>query len=360
MRLAFMGSPDFAVPALRALHAAGHEVAAVYCQPPKPAGRGQRETPCPVHRAAEALGLPVRTPARLRRDAAEHAAFAALDLDAAVVAAYGLILPKPMLDAPRLGCLNIHASLLPRWRGAAPIHAAILAGDAQSGITIMQMEEGLDTGPMLLAEATPIAPRETTPTLHDRLAAIGARLILRALAEAPPPIPQPEAGVTHAARLTKADGVLDWRRPAALLDRQVRALNPWPGAYFKAAGETIRVLEAEALDPRRGTAAPPGPPADAASGPAAGIRAAAGDATATHGPVTRDAVADARPAPQAPPSGPDTPAPGTLLDAATIACGEGALRLIRLQRPGRAAMPAEAVLRGFALPPVLPCPATPC
>ena len=198
MRLAFMGSPDFAVPALRALHAAGHEIAAVYCQPPRPAGRGQRETPCPVHQAALALGLAVRTPARVRKDAAEHAAFAALDLDAAVVAAYGLILPKAMLDAPRLGCLNIHASLLPRWRGAAPIQAAILAGDAESGVTIMQMEEGLDTGPMLLRGATPIGPRTTTPELHDALAGIGAALILRALAEPPAPVPQPEAGVTYA------------------------------------------------------------------------------------------------------------------------------------------------------------------
>jgi len=304
MRLAFMGSPDFAVPALRALHAAGHEIAAVYCQPPKPAGRGQRETQCPVHRAADALGLPVRTPARLKREAAEHAAFAALGLDAAVVAAYGLILPRAMLDAPRLGCLNIHASLLPRWRGAAPIQAAILAGDAETGITIMRMEEGLDTGPMLLAEATPIGPRETTARLHDRLAAIGARLILRALDDAPAATPQPEAGVTYAAKLTKGDGVLDWRRPASLLDRQVRALTPWPGSFFDAGGETIRVLEAE----------PTG---------AAGM-------------------------------------PGTVLDGSAIACGEGALRLIRLQRPGRAPLPADAVLRGFALPPVLPCPATPC
>ena len=326
MRLAFMGSPDFAVPALRALHAAGHEIAAVYCQPPKPAGRGQRETPCPVHRAAEALGLPVRTPARLKRDVAEHAAFAALDLDAAVVAAYGLILPKPMLDAPRRGCLNIHASLLPRWRGAAPIHAAILAGDEQTGITIMRMEEGLDTGPMLLAEATPIAPRETTATLHDRLAGIGARLILRALDEAPAGTPQPTAGVTYAAKLTKADGVLDWRKPAAVLDRQVRALNPWPGAYFEAGGETIRVLEA----------APVGPGQDRVAPPEAGHAA------------PRDAEAGA------------PPAPGTPLDPTTIACGEGALRLIRLQRPGRAAMPADAVLRGFALPPVLRCPAPRC
>jgi methionyl-tRNA formyltransferase len=290
-----MGSPDFAVPALRALHAAGHDIAAVYAQPPKPAGRGQRETPCPVHRAALELGLPVRTPARVRRDAAEHAAFAALDLDVAVVAAYGLILPRPMLDAPRRGCVNIHASLLPRWRGAAPIHAAILAGDTESGITIMRMEEGLDTGPMLLKEAVPIAPRMTTPELHDALASIGARLILRALDEAPEPIPQPDAGVTYAPKFAKEDGRLDWSLPALALDRRIRALNPWPGTFFTAGAETIRVLAAE--------------PAEGA------------------GP------------------------PGTLLDAAAaVACGEGALRLTRLQRAGRAALPAADFLRGFALP----------
>lgn len=291
-----MGSPDFAVPALRALHGAGHDIVAVYCQPPRPAGRGQKETPCPVHRAALELGLPVRTPARLRRDAAEHAAFAALDLDAAAVAAYGLILPAPMLAAPRRGCLNIHASLLPRWRGAAPIQAAILAGDAESGVTIMQMEEGLDTGPMLLRAAVPIGPRGTTPALHDALAAAGAALILRALAEAPPAVPQPVEGVTYAPKLSKADAGIDWRESAAALDRRVRALNPWPGTVFRQGGEAIRLLAAE---------------------PAAG-------------------------------SGP----PGTVLDAApTIACGEGALRLLRLQRPGRGPLPAEAFLRGFPLPP---------
>jgi len=295
MRLAFMGSPDFAVPALRALHAAGHEIAAVYAQPPRPAGRGQRETPCPVHREALALGLPVRTPTRVKRDAAEHAAFAALGLDAAVVAAYGLILPKPMLEAPRRGCLNIHASLLPRWRGAAPIHAAILAGDAESGVTIMRMEEGLDTGPMLLQEATPIGPETAVQALHDRLAEIGARLILRALAEDPPAIAQPEEGVTYAPKLTKDDGRLDWTQDAAALERRVRALNPWPGSFFGHGGEQVRVLAARVE-------------------PGAGV-------------------------------------PGTVLDdAALVACGAGALRLARLQRPGRAPLPADAFLRGFALP----------
>ncbi|MGK7863276.1 methionyl-tRNA formyltransferase [Falsiroseomonas sp. E2-1-a4] len=294
MRLAFMGSPDFSVPALRALHEAGHEIAAVYAQPPKPAGRGQRETPCPVHRAALELGLPVRTPARVKRDAAEHAAFAALDLDVAVVAAYGLILPKPMLDAPRRGCLNIHASLLPRWRGAGPIQAAILTGDSQTGITIMQMEEGLDTGPMLLAEATPIGPRSTTPELHDALAEIGARLILRALEENPAATPQPEDGVTYAPKLAKADGRLDWTQPAVALDRRIRALTPWPGCFFQAGEEVVRVHAAEPV---------------------------AGAGT-----------------------------PGALLAPDVVACGDGALRLLRLQRPGRAAMAAADLLRGYSLP----------
>jgi methionyl-tRNA formyltransferase len=296
LRLAFMGSPDFAVPALHALHAAGHDIRAVYTQPPKPAGRGQQETPCPVHRAALALGLTVRTPARVKRDTAEHEAFAALDLDVAVVAAYGLILPLPMLEAPRRGCLNIHASLLPRWRGAAPIHAAILHGDAESGVTIMRMEEGLDTGPMLLKGVVPLGPRSTTPELHDALAAMGAELILRALDEDPPAVPQPEEGATYAPKLTKADGLLDWAQPAAALDARVRAMNPWPGAYFPHRGEVLRVLAAE---------------------PAAG-KGAAGEVLA--GP------------------------------ALTVACGEGALRLTRLQRPGRGAMDADAFLRGYALP----------
>jgi len=298
LRLAFMGSPDFAVPALRALVEAGHEVAAVYCQPPRPAGRGQRETPCPVHRAALELGLPVRTPTRVRRDADEHAAFRSLDLDAAVVAAYGLILPSEMLHAPRRGCLNIHASLLPRWRGAAPIHAALLAGDRETGITIMQMDEGLDTGSMLLREAPPIGPGDTTATLHDRLAEIGGRLILRTLAEAPAPVPQPAEGATYAPKLSKADATLDWGQPAEAIERRVRAMNPWPGAQFRIGEEVVRVL------------------------------AAAVDA----------------PAPGA--------TPGTTLDDhARVACGGGtSLRLLRLQRAGRGALDAAEFLRGRPLP----------
>ena len=302
LRLAFMGSPEFAVPTLRALHAAGHGIAMVYCQPPRPAGRGQKETPCPVHRTALELGLPVRTPARLRRDEAEQAAFAALGLDAAVVVAYGLLLPAAMLAAPRRGCLNMHASLLPRWRGAAPIQAAILAGDTMTGITAMRMDEGLDTGPMLLRAEVPIGPRDTVVRVHDALAEAAAALALRTLAEDPPPVPQPEEGATYAPKLGKEDGRLDWRQDAAALDRRIRALNPWPGTWFDHGGESIRVLAAE---------------------PAEG-----------EGP------------------------PGTVLDAApTIACGRGALRLLRLQRPGRAPLPAAAVLRGYALPPgaVLTC-----
>ena len=288
MRVIFMGSPEFSVPALRAL-AAAHEVVRVYAQPPRPAGRGQRETRCPVHQAALELGLEVRTPARVRRDAAEHQAFAALGADVAVVAAYGLILPPAMLDAPRLGCWNIHASLLPRWRGAAPIHAAVLAGDAQSGITIMRMEEGLDTGPMFLREAIAMGPRVTTPALHDALSAMGARLILRALDDRPAATSQPQAGVTYAAKLTKADGELRWTEPAPALERRVRAMNPWPGAWFAWGGEAIRVLDAVAED---------GPPA-----------------------------------------------PGV------IACGQGVLRLLRVQRPGRPAMATADYLRGNPLPP---------
>jgi methionyl-tRNA formyltransferase len=297
LRLAFMGTPDFAVPALHALHAAGHDIAAVYCQPPRPAGRGQALRRCPVHVAAEALGLPVRTPARLRRDADAHAAFRALGLDAAVVAAYGLILPQEMLDAPRLGCLNIHASLLPRWRGAAPIQAAILAGDTRSGVTIMQMDAGLDTGAMLLAGEVPIDISTTGAILHDALSPLGARLLLRVLDEAPAPVPQPAEGATYAPKLTRADATLDWSLPAELLDRRVRALDPWPGTQTTLAAQPLKVLAARPE------------------------------------PATGDA------------------APGTALDGALlVACGTGALRLLRVQRPGRPAMDAAAFLRGLPVP----------
>lgn len=299
MRLAFFGSPNFAVPALRALAQAGHDIVAVYCQPPKPAERGLRETKCAVHHAAEALGLAVRTPARLRTNTEEHRFFASLGLDAAIVAAYGLILPKPMLAAPGRGCLNIHASLLPRWRGAAPIQAAILAGDAETGITIMRMDEGLDTGPMLLQQAVPIGRRDTAAGLHDRLAEVGARLILRALAENPTGVPQPAEGVTYAPKLSRADGVIDWTRSAREIDRKIRAFDPWPGTTARVGTETVKILAAEPLEER----------------------------------------CEAE--------------PGTLLDdAGRVACGEGTvLRLLRLQRPGRAALEAAAFLRGLRLAP---------
>ena len=296
LRLAFMGSPAFAVPALHALHAAGHTIAAVYSQPPRPAGRGNRLTPCPVHAAAEALGLPVRTPVRLRRDLDAQGAFAALDLDAAVVAAYGLILPQAMLDAPRRGCLNIHASLLPRWRGAGPIQAAVLAGDAETGITVMQMDAGLDTGAMLLRQAVPIGPDTTAADLLDTLAMLGAHMIVHALQDMPPPVTQPEDGATYAPKLTRVDGRLDWTLPAAVLDRRVRGLQPWPGSWTMLGGEVLKVMRAVP---------------EAGSGP-----------------------------------------PGTVLDAALlVACGTGALRLARVQRPGRAPMDADALLRGFPVPP---------
>ena len=294
LRLAFLGSPAFAVPALQALHD-HHEVVCVYTQPPRPAGRGQAVGRSAVHEAAARLGLPVRHPVRLRTDLAAQSAFAALDLDAAVVAAYGLILPQAMLDAPRRGCLNIHASLLPRWRGAAPIQAAVLAGDAESGITIMQMDAGLDTGPMLLRQAVPIGPRGTAAALHDALSAIGAGLVLQALADPGPAQPQPEDGATYAPKLTRADGALNWSRPAEALDRQVRALNPWPGTWCTLAGAALKVLEAI--------------PAEGAG------------------------------------------APGAVLDGLTVACGRGALRLLRVQRPGRAPVDAAAFLNGHRVAP---------
>jgi len=295
MRLAFMGSPDFAVPALEALVGAGHEVAAVYCQPPRPSGRGHATLPCPVHTAALRLGIPVRHPVSLKRDAEARAGFAALDLDIAVVAAYGLILPSDVLHAPRLGCLNIHASLLPRWRGAAPIQAAILAGDAVSGVTIMQVDEGLDTGPMLLSDQVALDRNTTAASLHDALSAMGAKLILRALDQRPAPVPQPAVGSTYAAKLTREDGEIDWSRTAAELDRKVRALNPWPGT-FTHAGELV--LKIHAATPSQGS----------------GVA-------------------------------------GTLLDDhGLVACGDGALRLTRLQRPGRGVLPAEEFLRGTPLP----------
>src|SRR5436190_4994906 len=247
MRIGFLGTSEFAVPALQALVDAGHDVVAVYTRAPRPAGRGQQERKTPVHLLAEKLGLPVRTPGTLKTDE-EAAAFAALDLDAAVVVSYGHILTKPFLAAPVLGCLNIHGSLLPRWRGAAPIHRAILAGDSETGVTTMCMDEGLDTGPMLLAERTPISAADTAQTVHDRLAELGATLIVSTLDElvtkSIEPVPQSGEGVTYAHKLGKEEGVLDWRRPAAELERKVRAFRPWPGTSFELDGEHIKVLEA--------------------------------------------------------------------------------------------------------------------
>ncbi len=305
LRLAFMGAPEFALPSLRALADAGHEIAAVYAQPPRASGRGHKERPCPVHALAQERGWPARTPTSLQ-EAGVQTAFAELGLDVAVVVAYGLMLPPAVLASPRLGCVNVHASLLPRWRGAAPIQRAILAGDTETGVTIMAVDEGLDTGPMLLAEAVPIAAAETAETLHDRLATLGAGLIVAALeglaAGTLSPRPQPEDGVTYAAKLHRGEGRLDWRRPAAELERAVRAFTPWPGAEFEAprgqSDARIKVLAAEV--------------------------------------VTGDPAA----------------APGTLLDARlTVACGAGALRLLKIQRPGKAALDAEVFLRGFDLAP---------
>ena len=297
-----MGSPDFAVPSLRALVEAGHEVVCVYAQPPRPAGRGQKERLTPVDEAAIELGIPVRTPRSLRGPQ-EQAEFAALDLDLAVVAAYGLILPKEILDAPRLGCINVHASLLPRWRGAAPIQRAILAGDAETGVTIMQMDVGLDTGDMLLSRSVPITGETTGQSLHDALSDLGAELIVPAIAAlaqgALTGTPQPEEGVTYAKKLERDEGRLDFHRPAVELERLVRAFDPWPGAFFEHEGTRIKVLVAEAFD----------------IGPVSNI-------------------------------------PGTVLDPEmTISCADGAFRPTRVQRPGKGPMEVEAFLRGFQIPP---------
>ena len=236
MRVIFMGTPDFSVPVLDALVAAGHEIAAVYCQPPRPAGRGKRDRPTPVHARAEALGLVVRHPESLKTAAAQQD-FAALNADIAVVVAYGLILPQAVLDAPARGCLNIHASLLPRWRGAAPIHRAIMAGDAETGVCIMQMEAGLDTGPVLLRAAAPIGAEDTTGALHDRLSGMGAELIVTALARLDDlrPEPQSEAGVSYAAKIDKSEARVDWAWRAAEVDRHIRGLSPFPGAWCEIA-----------------------------------------------------------------------------------------------------------------------------
>ena len=301
-RLAFMGSPDFALPALQALIAAGNDIACVYSQPPRPAGRGKQERPTPVHAFAKAQGLPVRTPKSLK-SAEAQAEFAALQVDLAIVVAYGLILPKPILEPPKRGCLNLHGSLLPRWRGAAPIQRALMAGDRVTGVQVMRMEEGLDTGPVLATAETPIEAEDTTQSLHDRLAALGAPLLLETLAKLERgeahEKPQASEGVTYAHKITPEETRIDWTRPAREIDWRIRGLSPHPGAWFELPSEkgSVRV---KVLMSRLGQGA-----------------GAAGEA---------------------------------LDDSLLIACGEGAVRLLELQREGRAPLPAADFLRGTAVP----------
>jgi|TARA_B110000908_G_scaffold160398_1_gene203582 methionyl-tRNA formyltransferase len=291
-----MGTPDFSVPVLQALVDAGHDVVAVYSQPPRPAGRGKKDRPSPVQSKAEALGLTVRYPVSVRTDEA-LADFKSLNADIAVVVAYGLILPQSILDAPKKGCLNIHASLLPRWRGAAPIHRAIMAGDPETGVCIMQMEAGLDTGPVLIRHATPIGDTDTTLQLHDRLSVIGAAAIVDALAELDRlvPKPQPEDGVTYAAKIDKAEAAIDWSKSAVEIDQLIRGLSPFPGAWFEVNGTRIKVL-GSVLAEQTGVA-------------------------------------------------------GCVLDdALTVACGDGAIRLTHLQRAGKSAQDVVQFLNGWPLP----------
>ncbi len=293
MKIIFMGTPEFSVPVLEALHQR-HEIIAVYSQPPRPAGRGKADRPSPVQARAEALGLPVRHPVSLRSAEAVRD-FAAFGADVAVVVAYGLILPQAILDVPRFGCLNIHASLLPRWRGAAPIHRAIIAGDRETGVCIMQMEAGLDTGPVLLREAVQIGAEETTADLHDRLSGLGGRLIVEALEQMPlPPVPQPVEGVTYAAKIDKSEARIDWSRPAVEVDRLIRGLSPFPGAWTQLNGERVKLLRS---------------------------RLVAGQG-----------------------------APGQVLHGFTVACGSGAVEITEAQREGKRPMPAAEILRGLILP----------
>ena len=315
MRIIFMGSPDFAVPTLDALVDAGHEVVAAYTQPPRPAGRGKGDRPTSVERRAHELGIEVRSPKTLRGEA-EQRAFAELEADVAVVAAYGLILPQAILDAPMLGCLNVHGSLLPRWRGAAPVQRAIMAGDEATGITIMQMEAGLDTGPMLLKRAVEIDDRNNAQ-LTDELAKLGALMMVEVLADLPrfEPLPQPDEGVTYAAKIRKDEARIDWSRPAAELARHVQGLAPFPGAWFEFEGERIKVMAASIV-------------------PNARHPSASGDPAKEDdlGSRLRGNV-------------------GLVLDDhLLIACGNGALRPTLLQRSGKSAMSADELLRGFAIP----------
>lgn len=308
LRLAFMGSPDIAVSVLKALMSAGHEIVCVYSQPPRPAGRGKKLTPTPVHAFADANGIEVRTPKSLKK-APEQEAFAALDLDAAVVVAYGLILPQPILDAPRLGCLNMHASILPRWRGAAPIQRAIMAGDTETGVDAMMMEAGLDTGPVVASERTPITEEDTAGSVHDRLVELAARLAPRALAGLADgsltPVPQTEEGMTYAAKLGSADQRVDWGRGAREVDCHIRGLSPFPGAWCEWT--------------------PPGKDA----------------------PVRLKLLMSRR-------SGRETSAPAGMVldDRLLVACGDGgAVRILKLQKPGGKPMDAEQFLKGQAIAP---------
>lgn len=296
MRVVFMGTPEFSVLVLDALVDAGHEVVAVYSQPPRPAGRGKKDRPSPVQARAEALGLPVRHPVSLKGEGAQ-ADFNALQADIAVVVAYGLILPQVVLDAPKWGCLNIHASLLPRWRGAAPIHRAIMAGDATTGVCIMQMEAGLDTGPVLLRQETPIGAEETTGALHDRLSAMGADAIVDALARLDDltPVMQPEDGVTYAKKIDKSEAKLDWTAKAPRINSQILGLSPFPGAWTRVGGKRLKVLQS---------------------------RIAQGSG-----------------------------APGTVLGGLTIACGEGAVEVLRVQPEGKGAMDTKDWLLGARIAP---------
>ena len=290
-----MGTPDFSVPPLDALVEAGHEIACVYTQPPRPAGRGKKDRPTPVQARADVLGLPVRYPKSFRPEDAQTE-FTALDADIAVVVAYGLILPQPILDAPKHGCLNIHASLLPRWRGAAPIHRAVMAGDAETGICIMQMEAGLDTGPVLLRRATPIGETDTAGDLHDRLSTVGAEMIVETLArlDTLTPEPQAETGVTYAEKIEKAEARTDWSRPASEVARHINGLSPFPGAWTEVDGERLKLLRAK---PASGTAAP-----------------------------------------------------GTHLGGFRIACADGTVQILEAQRQGKRPMSAEELMRGTELP----------
>ena len=306
LRLAFMGTPDFAVPTLAELIAQGHDIAAVYSQPPRPKGRGMALEPGPVHKFAAGAGLAVRTPLSLKGEA-EQAEFAALNIDAAIVVAYGLLLPKPILDAPALGCFNLHGSLLPRWRGAAPIQRAVMAGDAETGVMVMQMEEGLDTGPVLMAERVPVG-RKTSGELAGELSRLGADLMVRALGALErggvTPVVQSADGVTYAKKILKDEARIDWTKSAAEIDCLVRGISPFPGAWTEVNGERLKVLYAE---------------------PVFDLSAASG--------------------------GGGHDAPGTALDdALTIACGSGALKLRKVQRAGGKAMDADALLKGFAVP----------